>query len=105
VKVVFDRDGNALYFCRSLIPASRDGEWAADDTYRHIGLYAFRGGFLRRFSAMAESKLERLEKLEQLRALWHGERIHVALAVSLPGPGVDTPQQLSEVEAIMESQS
>jgi 3-deoxy-manno-octulosonate cytidylyltransferase (CMP-KDO synthetase) len=104
VKVVYDADGMALYFSRALIPACRDADWAVGHTYRHIGLYAFRGSFLRRFSVMQPSTLEQLEKLEQLRALSHGDRIHVALAVSLPGPGVDTPEQLREVEAIMEAQ-
>ncbi len=105
VKVVFDASGMALYFSRATIPAVRDGERAVGDTFRHIGLYAFRGGFLRRFTHMGESAIEQLEKLEQLRALWHGERIHVAVAVSLPGPGVDTPGHLRQVEAIMEAQS
>lgn len=104
VKVVFDNRGMALYFSRACIPAVRDGQWTSGHSWRHIGLYAFRAGFLRRFGDMPASELEQLEKLEQLRALSHGDKIHVGIASELPGPGVDTPAQLREVEAIMMSQ-
>ncbi len=107
VKVVFDQAGLALYFSRAAIPHDRD---AADDSalpaFRHLGLYAYRAGFLQRYTNMAECQLEQLEKLEQLRALWHGERIHVSVAKELPGMGVDTPADLVKVsEFIARGQS
>ncbi len=69
---------------------------------RHIGLYAYRVGYLSRFVTLEPSPLEEVEKLEQLRALWHGDRIAVATAESLPGPGVDTLADLEEVIQIFE---
>lgn len=94
VKVVLDRHGQALYFSRSQIPHPREagGAW-----YRHIGLYAYRVGFLRRFAAMEPAPLERTEALEQLRALWHGYRIAVVVSPREVPPGVDTPQDLDAV--------
>ena len=68
---------------------------------RHIGLYAYRAGFLRRFTALSESPLERVESLEQLRVLWHGESIAVHVAPSAPAPGVDTPEDLERVRALL----
>ena len=67
---------------------------------RHVGLYAYRVGFLKRFPTLAASPLEALEALEQLRVLWHGERIAVHVSDSRPGPGVDTPQDLERVRAL-----
>lgn len=104
VKVVFDKEGLALYFSRSPIPYDRDGQ--VDDAplgYRHIGLYAYRAGFLRRYKDMRPCTIENREMLEQLRALFNGERIHVAEATELPGMGVDTPEQLAEVERLIQS--
>ncbi len=105
VKVVFDSAGMALYFSRSTIPHCRDGTPDFDDSaqhvfFRHVGLYAYRTGFLSRYTGMPECGLEQLEKLEQLRALWNGERIHVGIAEELPGMGVDTPAQLDQVSRI-----
>ncbi len=108
VKVVCDQSGHALYFSRAPIPWARDA-FAEDHPslpdepsyQRHIGLYAYRAGFLRRFTAWPESPLERLEALEQLRALWHGERIRVVEAVQPPGPGVDTPEDLERVRTLL----
>ena len=100
VKVVFDCDGYALYFSRSGIPYLRDdGEYLAEQVvyYRHIGIYAFRVGFLKRYTLSPQAPLERIERLEQLRALWHGERIHVAEAICAPGPGIDTPDDLKSL--------
>jgi 3-deoxy-manno-octulosonate cytidylyltransferase (CMP-KDO synthetase) len=104
VKVVTDAAGLALYFSRAPIPWHRDefrGKRAALPPgvpfQRHIGLYAYRAGFLRRFVALAPAPLEVAESLEQLRALWHGERIHVSSAVQEPGPGIDTPDDVSAV--------
>ncbi len=101
VKVVFDHRGMAHYFSRAPIPFDRDGTMQLQGTaFRHLGLYAYRVGFLARYSQMTECQYESLEKLEQLRALWHGEGIHVDIAEELPGMGVDTPEQLALVESL-----
>ena len=105
VKVVTDATGYALYFSRAPMPWHRD-EFLADRAelptsvafLRHIGLYAYRVGFLKRYLSWAPSPLEVAESLEQLRVLWHGERIHVAIAESEPGPGVDTASDLARAE-------
>ena len=106
VKVVLDAQSRALYFSRAPIPCWRDGPpigeaIAIAPALRHIGVYAYRAGFLRRFAALAPSPLERAESLEQLRVLWHGERIAVHLAAAAPGPGVDTPEDLARVRLMM----
>jgi 3-deoxy-manno-octulosonate cytidylyltransferase (CMP-KDO synthetase) len=105
VKVVLDADGRALYFSRAPIPCWRDrpeSPMLADPPpLRHVGLYAYRAGFLRRFPRLAPAPLERIEALEQLRVLWHGERIAVHLSTERPGPGVDTPADLERVRALM----
>ena len=97
VKVVLDAEGYALYFSRARIPFPRDakGVW-----YRHAGIYGFRMGFLRKFSAMKQSPEEKTEALEQLRALWHGYRIAVVISRADIPPGVDTPQDLRAVRRI-----
>ncbi len=97
VKVVLDRDGYALYFSRSRIPFPRE---AAPACYRHAGIYAYRAGFLRKYAALRESPLEKAESLEQLRALWHGYRIAVAVSKAEIPPGVDTPRDLEAVRRI-----
>ena len=107
VKVVLDAAQNALYFSRATIPWARDA-FANGATalppglpiYRHYGLYAYRVAFLRRFPALAPAPIERFEALEQLRALWHGERIVVAITHGTPAPGVDTPDDLARVRAL-----
>lgn len=99
VKLVRDKQGFALYFSRAGIPFPRDG--GSVEAQRHIGMYAYRGGFLRRFLALEVSPLEELECLEQLRALWHGERIFVADAPEPMGPGIDTPDDLVRVAALL----
>lgn len=104
VKVVFDHSGMAHYFSRAPIPFDRDT--AADQrsvagAFRHLGLYAYRAGFLFRYCEMNKCQYESMEKLEQLRALWHGEGIHVGIASELPGMGVDTPEQLAMVESLI----
>jgi 3-deoxy-manno-octulosonate cytidylyltransferase (CMP-KDO synthetase) len=98
VKVVLDAKGYALYFSRSRIPYPREkgGVW-----YRHAGIYAYRVGFLSRFSALQESPLEKTEALEQLRVLWHGYRIAVAVSETEIPPGVDTPQDLEAVRRML----
>jgi 3-deoxy-manno-octulosonate cytidylyltransferase (CMP-KDO synthetase) len=102
VKVVCDAAGRALYFSRAPIPCWRDGAGALPDPapLRHMGLYAYRAGFLRRFPSLPPAPLERLEALEQLRVLWHGERIAVLVTDTLPGPGIDTPADLARVRAL-----
>jgi 3-deoxy-manno-octulosonate cytidylyltransferase (CMP-KDO synthetase) len=104
VKVVTDRHGHALYFSRAPIPWARDA-FALDRSalpaglavWRHVGLYAYRVSFLERFPRLERAPLEAFESLEQLRALWHGERIVVLpLEEALPA-GVDTPADLDLV--------
>ena len=107
VKVVFDGTGRAAYFSRAPIPYCR-GHFDARPRavpaharhYRHIGLYAYRAGFLSRLAALAPAPAERLESLEQLRALHHGYAIHVEAAREPAGPGVDTPADLERVRAV-----
>ena len=107
VKVVLDAASRALYFSRAPIGWWRDGfangihQLPHDPApLRHVGLYAYRAGFLRRFPALSVAPLERLESLEQLRVLWHGERIAVHVSTERPGPGVDTPEDLERVRAL-----
>ena len=107
VKVVLDAAGRALYFSRAPIGWWRDGFAngirhlpAQPPPLRHVGLYAYRAGFLRRFPALSVAPLETLESLEQLRVLWHGERIAVHVSADRPGPGVDTPDDLARVRAL-----
>ncbi|HEX6705045.1 MAG TPA: 3-deoxy-manno-octulosonate cytidylyltransferase [Albitalea sp.] len=106
VKVVCDAAGRALYFSRAPIPWWRDGYASGIEALgtppplRHIGLYAYRVGFLKRFPTLAQSPLELTESLEQLRVLWHGERIAVHVSDTRPGPGVDTPEDLARVRAL-----
>ncbi len=107
VKVVLDAAGRALLFSRAPLPWWRDGHAAgvqqlptAPAALRHIGLYGYRAGFLRRFPSLPQAPLETCESLEQLRVLWHGERIAVHVTESAPGPGVDTPEDLERVRAL-----
>jgi 3-deoxy-manno-octulosonate cytidylyltransferase (CMP-KDO synthetase) len=103
VKVVLDNASRALYFSRAPIPCWRDGQangalqLPEPRPLRHIGLYGYRAGFLRRFAALPPTPVERLEALEQLRVLAAGERIAVHVSDTRPGPGVDTPQDLERV--------
>ncbi len=106
VKVVLDASHNALYFSRAPIPWWRDARATGANNLpsppalRHIGLYAYHAGFLRRFPSLPASPLEGIEALEQLRVLWHGERIVVHVSKVRPGPGVDTPEDLVRVRAL-----
>jgi 3-deoxy-manno-octulosonate cytidylyltransferase (CMP-KDO synthetase) len=100
VKVVLDAEGRALYFSRASIPWPRDAQWPEPAPLRHIGIYGYRAGFLRRFPALPPAPLERTEALEQLRVLWHGQRIAVHVTAHDPGPGVDTPADLQRVRAL-----
>lgn len=108
VKVATDRQGFALYFSRAPIPWDRellcDGRQDLSVTaapLRHIGLYAYRAAYLRDYARMEPAPLEQAEQLEQLRALWHGEKIHVAQALVKPGPGVDTAEDLEKVRVLL----
>ena len=109
VKVVTDKNGLALYFSRSPIPLQRDAGLGINDdehqvtdfALRHIGIYAYRAGFLKNFATMQPCQIEQLEKLEQLRAMWYGARIHVDIAREAPGHGVDTEADLQAVETIL----
>ncbi len=97
VKVVSDKNDYALYFSRSVIPFDRDGNFQsalASHYRRHIGIYAYRAGFIQRYVDWPASTLEQIESLEQLRVLWHGEAIHVETALETPAVGVDTPADL-----------
>ena len=106
VKVVTDKDGYALYFSRASIPWDRDRfanslEQIGDYYQRHIGIYAYRAGFIQRYVDWAPSVLEQVEALEQLRVLWYGEKIHVAQAFEAPPVGVDTQADLEKVRAFL----
>jgi 3-deoxy-manno-octulosonate cytidylyltransferase (CMP-KDO synthetase) len=108
VKVVRRADGRALYFSRAPIPWHRDAAPAGlssqrefGGALRHLGIYAYRVGALRRLAAAPPSALERAEKLEQLRALELGMAIVVGIALERPGPGVDTPDDLERVRALL----
>ena len=108
VKVVTDQKGMALYFSRAAIPFARDHFADCDDAFvasqpylRHIGIYAYRAKFVNQYIRWQPTVLEKLESLEQLRALWYGEKIHVELAKEAPQVGVDTLEDLERVRAIL----
>jgi 3-deoxy-manno-octulosonate cytidylyltransferase (CMP-KDO synthetase) len=108
VKVVADGQGKALYFSRAPIPWNRDGapsglasQQQFHGALRHIGIYGYRVGALKRLSATPPCELEQLEKLEQLRALWLGMHIALDVAREVPGPSVDTPEDLKRVAALL----
>ena len=124
VKVIADEAGYAVYFSRAPIPWPRDAFAAAPfsdasarsgattfgngqtlphdlGALRHIGLYAYRAGFLRTYAGLAASPLERHEMLEQLRVLWHGYRICLGVTATAPAAGVDTPDDLARVRALL----
>jgi 3-deoxy-manno-octulosonate cytidylyltransferase (CMP-KDO synthetase) len=110
VKVVLDRQQTALYFSRAPIAWWRDGMGTAAPAglpspapLRHIGVYGYRAGFLRRFPTLQPAPIELTESLEQLRTLWHGERIAVHVSAHAPGPGVDTPADLERVRALLKA--
>ena len=98
VKVVLAKNGHALYFSRSLLPYPRETAIAAaHPALRHIGIYAYRAGFITQFTQLEAAPLERIESLEQLRALWHGYAIAMHISASEPAAGVDTPEDLERV--------
>ena len=110
VKVVTDARETALYFSRSPIPAYRndiDTAWWKSShnlpvPLRHVGIYAYRVGFLRNFPALSPAPAELLESLEQLRVLWHGYAIAVHTTQEIPGPGVDTAEDLEHVRQVVD---
>jgi 3-deoxy-manno-octulosonate cytidylyltransferase (CMP-KDO synthetase) len=115
VKVLTDQNGFVLYFSRAVIPWDRDqfaalkkGELQAKDLdlaktnyLRHIGLYAYRAGFIQQYVEWQPTALEQIESLEQLRVLWYGEKIHLQLAKEVPAVGVDTFEDLEKVRQIL----
>jgi len=108
VKVTTRRDGMALYFSRACVPWPRGHAWDGKELppgtwYRHIGLYAYRAAFLRRYATWAPAPQERLEALEQLRALYEGEQIHVAEACAEVPGGVDTQDDLNALRSRLET--
>ncbi|MCG9578184.1 3-deoxy-manno-octulosonate cytidylyltransferase [Vibrio tubiashii] len=109
VKVLTDKDGYAMYFSRATIPWDRDS--FAEDAkiikqplMRHIGIYAYRAGFINTYINWEPTALEKIECLEQLRVLWYGEKIHVEVAKEAPAAGVDTPEDLEVVRSIIAKQ-
>jgi len=101
VKVAMDASGNALYFSRAPIPYPRDEvHKQAIQAHRHIGIYAYRVGFLKKYATLAPSDLEKIESLEQLRVLYHGYKIGVAITQNAPANGVDTQEDLDAVRKI-----
>ena len=101
VKVVMDTDGNALYFSRAPIPYPRDELNKKNiQTHRHIGIYAYRVGFLKKYAQLAVTALEQIECLEQLRVLFHGYKIRVVISENAPASGVDTQQDLDYVRSV-----
>ena len=104
VKVVLAKNGHALYFSRSLLPYPREAAIAAaHPALRHIGIYAYRAGFIQRFTQLEAAPLERIESLEQLRALWHGYAIAMHISASEPAAGVDTPEDLERVRLYLQN--
>ena len=101
VKVVMDASGNALYFSRAPIPYPRDeAHKQAIQAHRHIGIYAYKVGFLKKYASLAPSDLEKIESLEQLRVLHHGFKIGVAITQNASASGVDTQADLDYVRSV-----
>ncbi|KOO03663.1 3-deoxy-manno-octulosonate cytidylyltransferase [Vibrio nereis] len=108
VKVLTDKDGYAMYFSRATIPWDRDNfsngaQKVVHPLMRHIGIYAYRAGFINTYINWEPTALEKIECLEQLRVLWYGEKIHVEVAKEAPAAGVDTPEDLEVVRKIVAS--
>jgi 3-deoxy-manno-octulosonate cytidylyltransferase (CMP-KDO synthetase) len=107
VKVVRDRQGYAMYFSRAPIPYARDAFASSEDfpaglpVFRHVGIYAYRAAFLKTYQALEPAAIEQYEALEQLRAMWHGYRIGVAVTETEPAAGVDTAEDLERVRKML----
>lgn len=105
VKVAIDANGNALYFSRAPIPYPRDEVYKKNiQAYRHIGIYAYRVGFLKQYAQLTVTELEKIESLEQLRVLYHGYKIGVTITKNAPASGVDTQEDLDYVRGVFESE-
>ncbi len=102
VKVIMDADGLAIYFSRATIPFDRDG---ADDAhyYKHLGIYAYTNAFLQTFTTLPPAPLEQIEKLEQLRAVYHGHKIAVTIT-PFDSPSVDDKRDIKKTEALLQQQ-
>jgi 3-deoxy-manno-octulosonate cytidylyltransferase (CMP-KDO synthetase) len=101
VKVVIDANSNALYFSRAPIPYPRDDTYKNNiQAYRHIGIYAYRVGFLKKYAQLSTTELEKIESLEQLRVLHHGYKIGVTTTKNAPASGVDTQEDLDYVRSL-----
>ncbi len=100
VKVAMSQSGQALYFSRAPIPFSRDPQKYQAKCFRHIGMYAYKAGFLKEFSKLAPAPIEEAESLEQLRAMWYGYTIQVLITDAAPPPGVDTAEDLERVRQV-----
>jgi len=105
VKVVTDKNGYAIYFSRASIPWDKNHfsttQEVTSPLKRHIGIYAYRAGFIEKYIHMPASPVEKIESLEQLRVLWHGEKIHVDIAEVTPPVGVDTPEDLEAIRMLV----
>lgn len=107
VKVVADRHGYALYFSRAPIPYARDAFASPEDfpaglpVFRHVGIYAYRAAFLKIYQGLEPAAIEQYEALEQLRAMWHGYKIGVAVTETAPVAGVDTVEDLARVRRLL----
>lgn len=108
VKVIANALGEAIYFSRAVIPWDRDAFAVTTEElpeeavhYRHLGLYAYRVGYLKKYTELEPCQLERMESLEQLRVLWHGGKIQIAEAVEQPGHGVDTDEDLERARRLL----
>lgn len=109
VKVVVNAHSEAMYFSRSAIPFERDRMMTSPNQadpslyYRHIGIYAYRAQYVQRYVSYTPSALEHIESLEQLRALWYGDKIHCDIAAEEPPVGIDTPEDLRRLLATLAS--
>ena len=103
VKVATDKDGYALYFSRAPIPWGQAAPQSVANNIhvRHIGLYAYTAKFLRQYTQMQVCVLESMESLEQLRILWHGEKIKVAMTEQATGAGIDSPEDLQKAQSTL----
>lgn len=104
VKVVMDADGNAMYFSRAPIPYPRDEAHKQSlKAHRHIGIYAYRVGFLKQYAELSVTQLEKIESLEQLRVLHHGYKIAITVTDHAPATGVDTQADLDYVRSVFQA--
>ncbi len=102
-KVVLDKNGYALYFSRAPIPYDRSAfDVSKNAHYRHLGMYAYRVKTLKKYRDWSLSPIEGIEMLEQLRVLWHGEKIHVSVVEEALPPGIDTEEDLEHFRKMIE---